>query len=130
MSVGEDEIYAFISEKIDTVPHLEALLQLWNTRPRVWTESEIAARLFIDVDLAHLIMADLTRLKLVTLHDAPAGSYSYADSREHDCLVAAVESAYRKDLIRVSTAIHFKAMSGAHEFARAFYFSPKGKKKS
>ena len=29
----DDEVFAFIAEKIDTVPHIEALLLLWKTRP-------------------------------------------------------------------------------------------------
>lgn len=128
MRVGEEEVYAFIFDQIDTVPHLEALLQVWKSRPKIWTESEMAARLFLEVDTARSILADLVRRGLVALHDDPPKSYSYLSSESNDPLVCGVAQAYQHDLIRVSTAIHSKASSGVREFARAFYFTRKGKK--
>jgi hypothetical protein len=37
----------FIFEQIDTVPHLEALLLIWNRRPKVWTAAEMASALYV-----------------------------------------------------------------------------------
>src|SRR5690242_14919188 len=42
----------FILEKIDSVSHLEALLLLWNSRPKQWSPDEIASRLYVDTKIA------------------------------------------------------------------------------
>ncbi len=128
MSVSDDDLYGFIFEQIDTVPHLEALLQLWHSRPRAWSDAEIAERLFVDPGAARAIMADLVRRSLVRLPQDTSNFYAYLPSPENDPLVEALARAYRTDLIRVSTAIHAKASSGVREFARAFQFKRKGKK--
>lgn len=63
--INESEVYRFIHEKIDTVPHLEALLQLRQSGPRKWTEEQLARRLFISTETAGKILRDLARLQLV-----------------------------------------------------------------
>ena len=127
MGVGEDELYGFILEHVDTVPHLEALLLLWNSRPRVWDTTEMAARLFVNESGAHSILSDLTRHGLVIAQADTPVRYLYLSSPENDRLIEAVAYAYRTDLIRISTTIHSKASSGVREFARAFRFKRKGK---
>ena len=37
----------FIVNEIESVPHLEALLLLWNTRPRQWPMDEMAKALYV-----------------------------------------------------------------------------------
>ena len=37
-------VLQFLAERIDTVPQLEALLLLWESPQRQWTEEELAAR--------------------------------------------------------------------------------------
>lgn len=128
MDVGEDEIYAFIYEHFDSVPHLEALLQIWNSRPKAWTDAELAARLYLNPAAARSIMADLARHGLLTVGPNAAEGYCYASALATDRLVEAVAGAYRADLIRISNAIHSKASAGVREFARAFRFMRKGKK--
>lgn len=117
-------VYRFILDQIDSVPHLEALLQLWNVRPKEWSEVEMAARLFVQPAQARSIMRDLIRRKLA-LERTGTGLYSYLSSPEMDSMMEAVAELYRTDLIRVSTAIHSKASSGALEFARAFKITRK-----
>lgn len=126
--VGENELYEFIFREIDSVPHLEALLQLWHSRPRTWSEPEMAERLFVNSAGARSILADLVRRGLVTASQEEPNAYSYSSSPENDRMVEALAQAHRTDLIRISTAIHSKASSGVREFARAFQFLRKGKK--
>ncbi len=128
MNVGEEEIYAFIYEHFDTVPHLEALLQVWNSRPKAWTDSELAARLYLNPGDARSIMADLARHGLLISAPDPADGFTYASSAATDRMVEAVARAYQTDLIRISNAIHSKASAGVREFARAFRFMRKRKK--
>lgn len=128
MEVREDEVYAFILENIDTVPHLEALLQIWNSRPQTWSDSEIAARLYLDAGAARTIMADLARRGLIARIPQPGDCYCYSSSPAHDRMLDALARVYQADLIRVSNAIHSKASAGVREFARAFRFMRKRRK--
>lgn len=128
VGVNEEELYEFILECIDTVPHLEALLLLWNCRPRALTGSEMAERLYVDVSGSRSIMSDLERRGLVTAGEDEPHHYLYSASPQNDRFVSALARAYQTDLIRISTAIHSKASSSVREFARAFQFQRKRKK--
>jgi len=124
--ISEEEVYRFIYEKIDSVPHLEALLQLWNSRPRRWSEEELAARLFLTAPVLHDIMRDLMRVELATGGDEEPKWFAYPPSSPlTDRMVGALAETYKRDLLRVTEAIHAKSSSGAREFGRAFKFRKK-----
>ena len=126
--VDQQELYDFIFTRIDAVPHLEALLLLWNARPRIWSEIGAAERLFINVAGVRSIMADLSRHGLITIDQSSPPRYSYLSSTENDRLIAAVDHAYRTDLVRISRAIHSKGPASVREFARAFQLGRGNKK--
>ena len=126
--MNEDALYKeideFILEHIDTVPHLEALLQLWNSRPREWTVEEVASALYVSSGMARAILQDLTRRGFLVAGRETPESFRYESlSIKRDSLVEAVEARYRKDLIRTSRMIHSKASPGVREFAQAFRFT-------
>jgi predicted ArsR family transcriptional regulator len=111
----------FILEHIETVPHLEALLLAWNKRPQPWSVEDMARALYIPVDLAGRILQDLADEGFLSESANPQIEYAYVlGSEERDHLIAAVESTYRRELIRVSRMIHTRAPSALREFARAF----------
>ncbi len=115
--------YEFILEKVDTVPHLEALMLLWNSRPVGWTCAELGSRLYIPLDKVGDLLRDLVRIQLIAESPTEPPRYSYvAKNSEQDDLMRMVDSAYRQDLVRISTMIHAKASPGVREFARAFLF--------
>lgn len=120
--IGEPEVYRFLYGKIDTIPHLEALLQLWHTRPRQWDEDELAHRLFISTELLSGIMRDLADLQLASSWTENGRCwYRYqSKSPRMDATLEAVAETYKRELLRVTAAIHAKANSGAREFGRAF----------
>lgn len=115
------EVDEFILEQIDTVPHLEALLLLWNSRPKQWTVEEMANALYVPSGVARNILQGLTRRGLLARRGVP-DSYSY-ESGKRDGLIQAVDAAYRRNLIRISRMIHSKAAPGIREFAQAFRFT-------
>jgi len=124
--ISEEEVYRFIYEKIDSVPHLEALLQLWNSRPKKWSEEELAGRLFLTAPVLQNIMRDLIRMELAIGGDQEPRWYAHPpNSPQNDRLVEALAETYKRDLLRVTEAIHAKASSGAREFGRAFKFRKK-----
>jgi predicted ArsR family transcriptional regulator len=111
----------FIAREMDTVPHLEALLLLWNSRPRQWTVEEMAAALYVSSGEARGVLQDLVRRKLAFVGREPADTYQYtSETGELDTLIAAVEETYRQELIRISRMIHAKASPGLRDFADAF----------
>ncbi|WP_263416332.1 hypothetical protein [Terriglobus albidus] len=117
------EALQFIAENIDSVPHLEALILLWNSRPVSWSLAELACRLYVTPERAHEILNNLMRLQVIREVEGPQPRFCYfARNSEQDALMQDVDSIYRKDLVRVSNMIHSKESSPVREFARAFRF--------
>jgi hypothetical protein len=122
---GEEEVYRFILREIDSVPHLEALLLLWNSRPGSWTREQLAERLYVMPTLAQALAQDLVRQHFaVSAEENSQPRYSYdPSSEETNRLVALVDAAYRREVVRISTLIHSKPSSSLRDFAQAFRFT-------
>jgi len=60
-----NEVDQFVLAHIDSVPHLESLLLLWNHRNVSWSAEDVAARLYVDPAKANKILQDLQREDLV-----------------------------------------------------------------
>jgi hypothetical protein len=117
----DSDAYQFIFDQIDSVPHLEALLLLWNSRPQPWTIENLSRRLYVPEETVRSLLEDLARRSLITLVPGPSEGYSYASiSPERDQLIATVDATYRREVVRISTMIHSKPSSSVREFARAF----------
>ena len=112
-----NEVDQFIRDEIDSVPHLEALLLAWNSHPRRWSEEEMARALYLPPENARAILDDLVRRRLIATSE---GIYYYSEEPERDRLIGWVDSAYRRELIRISRFIHSKPPAAVREFARAF----------
>jgi hypothetical protein len=113
------EVDRFILDEIDSVPHIEALLILWNSRPKPCTVHELAALLFLPEERTRQIMEDLQQ-RAFTISGESGASYNPACPRDH--LMADVDRIWRRELVRVSNLIHSKASPAVREFARAFRF--------
>lgn len=114
----------FIREEIDTIPHLEALLLVWNSRPKQWTVEEMAGALYVDAGLSRNILQSLLRRGLLTSESKASQCYCYqSESSSRDSLMEALDATYRRELIRISRMIHSKAAPAVREFANAFRFT-------
>ncbi len=114
----------FIRDEIDTVPHLEALLLLWNSRPKQWAVEEMSNALYVESGMSRGILQGLARRGLLVAEPGTTESYRYASvSSERDSLIEALDVTYRRDLIRISRTIHSKAGPAIREFAQAFRFT-------
>ncbi|MGA8110782.1 MAG: hypothetical protein WB974_15210 [Acidobacteriaceae bacterium] len=112
-----NDVDRFIFDEIDSVPHLEALLLLWNTRPRRWSIDELARYLYIPPDRTRQIIRDLQQRDLVFC-DPDGCAYHSTESR--DPLIAEIDRTWRRELVRISNMIHSKASPAVRDFARAF----------
>lgn len=126
----------FILNRIDSVPHLEALLLIWRTREEtqkenlaakkpealgaVWSPERLAKRLFVTADVARGILRDLERAQLIAAIAKGDERYCYQSEPERDRMMQAVESVYARDMIRISNMIHSKGPAAVRDFARAF----------
>lgn len=116
-----DDVWRFLTEKIDSVPHLEALLLLWEAAPQGFTVTAMAAQLYVPVERARDILRDLVQYKLVDVEHNSETHYRYRSEWDSDGqLMPAVVNAYRKHLISITSFIHSKASRAVREFARAF----------
>lgn len=120
---SREQIDRFLVAEIDSVPQLEALLLLWNRRPKKWYLSEIARFLYISQDLAEEVIRHLLQHRLVAKVENSPDCYELRiDSAEAEQMLAAVDAMYRRELVRVSTMIHAKASRAVRDFASAFRF--------
>ena len=123
-SPQEREIYEFVWNEIDSVPHLEALLLLWNSRPQPWSSGEVGQRLYLDPKKSLMLLQDLARQRFLVTLSAEADKYRYESrSEETDVMVECLDRIYRRQVVRISTIIHSKASSAVRDFARAFRFT-------
>ena len=118
-----EEVLRFIERRINSVPHLEALLLLRENAARSWSDSDIAARVYVAPEQARAILTDLTRHGFIT--SVASDRYTYNASWDESQLMEQVAAAYRRHVVHLSEIIHAKAASEAvRDFARAFQFKP------
>lgn len=117
------DVYEYILEKIESVPHLEAVILLWNSRPVGWSVEELASRLYVSPERTAQILHDLIRQQFVQQSAATPPRFSYLPrSEEQNEWMFRVDTAYRREIVRISTMLHSKASPSVREFARAFRF--------
>jgi predicted ArsR family transcriptional regulator len=119
---SDADVIQFILDQIESVPQLEALLLLRNTRPRKWTIDELSKRLYISRDAVRLLLEDLARKHLVLLESGES-AYYYSAPEEQDRLIGVVDETYRRQIVRISQLIHSKPSAALRDFARAFRFT-------
>jgi DNA-binding IscR family transcriptional regulator len=117
------EVDQFITDHVDTVPHLEALLLLWRSRPQEWTADEAAKGLFISPKESRQLLSDLSRRALISLIPGETDKYFYSSEPEKDRVIELVDATYRKELIRITRMIHTRGSAAVRAFADAFRFT-------
>ena len=115
-----EDILRFITNRIDTVPELEALLLFWEQAPAGLTAKQLASRLYVPRGVAARIVRVLKRRKFIVPR-ASGSEYVYDSAWEpSDQFMYRVAVTYRRHLIRIARLLHSKAPTSVLEFARAF----------
>lgn len=115
--LARKQVDQLILEEIDSVPHLEALLLLWNSRPKQWSADELSKALHLERDATQSILSDLQNRGFAS---SETNLFSYLSNSDRDRLIDSLDRIYRREVIRVSTMIHSKASPAVRAFARAF----------
>ena len=116
-----EDVLRFLQDRIDSVPHLEAVLLLWERPERSWTREEMASRLYLPAEADAQLMEDLARSGLAEFAVESPRTYRYSPAWDDGGLMAKVAAAYSRQLVTVARLLHAKASPGVREFARAFH---------
>jgi hypothetical protein len=123
MSTGAQRLQVdrFILAQIDSVPHLEALLLLFHSRPNVWSVEEMASSLYVNNEVASKILDGLLQRNLIAAVTRAKETHFYiANDGVFNPMLENVDAIYRKEVVRISSLIHSKGSAGLRDFARAF----------
>lgn len=104
------------------MPHLEALLLLWEGAAKHWTVDETAARLYVTSETAASILEDLVKRHLVRRDlDDGRPCYRYDDGWDQNGeQMGRIAATYQRHLRQVAALIHSKVPTAVRDFARAF----------
>ena len=116
---SQAQVDRFILDRVESVPHLEALLLVWRARPQAWSAEAMARRLWVKPEVAKGILADWERDGLL-IRLSGEEKYVCQPDTETERLLEAVNESYRREMIRISNIIHSNASTAIREFARAF----------
>jgi len=114
------EVVQFIVEHLDTVPHLEALLLIWQNPTTHWTAPILASRVYVSTQVAQQVLDDFKLKGIVRTAAAAEDTYVYRPEWDDGGRIPKVAELYRRQLVQVTKLIHSKGSSSVREFARAF----------
>jgi hypothetical protein len=120
--IEDQELLGFIIECLGTVPHLEAVLLIWQNQSTAWTPEILAQRIYVSPATGRAILEDLTRDGLLRrTESSPSPNYFYEPSWDAQRgLLPRLAELYRRQLVQVTKLIHSKGSASVREFARAF----------
>jgi hypothetical protein len=117
----DQEVLQFILDHFETVPHLEAVLLIWQNQSTGWTADLLASRIYVSTAMGRNILEDLTRQEMLKKSDPTAATYMYDPLWDAEGgMLPRVADLYRRQLVQVTKLIHSKGPSSVREFARAF----------
>lgn len=117
-----DHIKRFLVTRIETIPHLEALLLIRRLRDESWDATRLAREIYIAHDSAVELLHKLDSEGFIEAVEKQDGTFHYAGkNKELDKLLGELESVYTRNLIEVTKLVH-ATQSEVQKFADAFKF--------
>jgi len=116
-----DDVRRFLLKRIDSVAHLEALLLLRDNPHMEWSQSAVAARLYLEPEEVTPLLSRLCADGFIMRTESPEAQFRYRpSSRELAALADRVAAEYAKHLVPITKLIHDKPRLRIQEFADAF----------
>jgi hypothetical protein len=107
-----------ITDRLDSVPELEAVLLFRETPGRGWTAEEAGTRLYVSTTVAAHVLDTLAARGFFAVSD---DRYRYApESADLATTVDQLAEAYRRHLVAITELIHAKPSRQVRDFANAF----------
>jgi hypothetical protein len=117
----EQELIQFIVDHLGTVPHLEALLLIWQNPSTGWTADVLAGRIYVSHPVARGILEDFRREGALRSEGQPEPIYLFEPAWDAQRqILPRLADLYRRQLVQVTKLIHSQGSSSVREFARAF----------
>jgi hypothetical protein len=113
-------VVTFVHEHINSVVELEALLLLYQTRPRTWTASEIARELRIDASWPQTELQQLCRAGIIRCTPANDPTYEFAGNADIENIVGDLSATYTDRRVSVIGLIFSKPLDKLKSFGDAF----------
>jgi hypothetical protein len=116
-----EDLARFITDRIESVAQLEALLLLRTDPGHHWTIEALAKRLYTQEGQTAELMSRLAADAMATADsNEPPGYFYDPQDPETKELINRVAAAYPKHLVPITNLIHSKPRSRVQEFADAF----------
>ena len=116
-----ESVEEFVSENIDSVAELEALMLLFRDPAALWSAASLAERLYATEEQADAAIAKLCHLGLAAASAKRRAAFHFRPSSpELEELVVQISETYSKYLVPVTNLIHSKPQSKVQQFADAF----------
>jgi hypothetical protein len=112
------DLASFVTDAVDSVAELEALLLVYRERGQPWTVARLAARLYIDEGASAAVVEALSRRQFMRPVDS--GFAFSAPSGEAEAHVKRLAASYARLLIPITRLIHDKPSAAVRGFADAF----------
>jgi DNA-binding MarR family transcriptional regulator len=115
------DVRRFLLKRIDSVAYLEALLLLRDNPHMEWSQSAVAARLYLEPEEVTPLLSRLCADGFIMRTESPEAQFRYrASSSELAALADRVAAEYAKHLVPITKLIHDKPRLRIQEFADAF----------
>ena len=116
-----ERVKEFISENIDSIAELEALMLMFRNPAVGWSAASLAERLYSSPDQAEEAIAKLHALGLSDVKAKDPDTYHYRPlTPELGTMVEQIAETYSKYLVPVTNLIHSKPQTKVQQFADAF----------
>jgi hypothetical protein len=115
-----DDIRRFILTSIESVPHLEALLQCYKKPDEKWDAEKLGGVIYVDIAKAERLLKKLCSAGFIGATVEEKECYFFnSRSEELKVLVGKVDEVYSKHLIEITNLIHGKSTE-IRKFSDAF----------
>lgn len=116
MPASPNHVIRFINVRIESVPHIEALLLIYRKQTESWDALKLSKELFIDFNRAKELIKKLHSAGFI-INEPDPQKYIF-NKKTDQTILADVADAYSQHLIEITNLIH--RQSEAQKFSDSF----------